>query len=401
MFTAFVSLQKTINPRLVAFFLVAALFALPLSSTGKSIAFAAAMFCIVASLDYLDDLRKALLTPWSLAAIGLFLLAVLGLCWSPASWSERLLVIEKYSKLLYLPFLAVGFRDSRVRTWALHAFLLAMLVTCLVSVFKSWFPDAAAKMFVLSDPGDVFRNHIMTSYMMAFAIYLCATFQLAQQKPSLRWGYRLLESVLTAQLLLINTGRTGEVIYFILMGLWLLQHRFAWRQMLFRAVLLVVLALNALLYSPVVKQNIENTKEDLQRYGQQDKNTDIGYRLQFHDYAHRLYLRHPVRGNGTASFTHLYAAENPVPAWSRRLLEPHSQYWLVASEWGALGMVALLAFLAILAGSARRLKQQRPMAVAVLLSFMACNVTDSFLFYSGTGYFFIGMMALCFGEFFG
>ena len=79
-------------------------------------------------------------------------------------------------------------------------------------------------------------------------------------------------------------------------------------------------------------------------------------------------------------------------------MEPHSQYWLVASEFGLLGCFALALFLASLFVSSWRLTSLRPVALAVLLPFLAGNLSDSLLYYSGTGYFFILFMALCFGS---
>ncbi len=103
-------------------------------------------------------------------------------------------------------------------------------------------------------------------------------------------------------------------------------------------------------------------------------------------------------GNGSASFQYLYHEENPIPARGRELLEPHSQYWLIAAEWGILGLAALTFFFAGLWIACWRLKTMRPLAMAIFLPFVLACYTDSLLLYSGTGYFFLMMMALCLGE---
>ena len=79
-------------------------------------------------------------------------------------------------------------------------------------------------------------------------------------------------------------------------------------------------------------------------------------------------------------------------------MEPHSQYWLIASEFGLLGCISFVFFLGCLIGASLRLKTLKPLAFAVLLPFIAGCWSDSLLFYSGTGYFFILFMALCLGE---
>lgn len=128
------------------------------------------------------------------------------------------------------------------------------------------------------------------------------------------------------------------------------------------------------------------------------KDTSVGYRLQFHNFAKQLFKQHPLFGNGTAGFTYSFKLHKPVPSWDRRLLEPHSQYWLIAVEFGVAGILLFGAFYLSLISVANRLKEYRFTALALLLVFAVGNISDSLLFYSGSGYFFIAFMALCLGE---
>ncbi len=376
----------------VAFFLAACLFAIPLSSTAKSIFAVIALVLIVASPVYRQDLLATISKPWCQAAIVLFLMAVMASIWSPGTWHERLTAIEKYSKLLYLPILVAGFQDSRARSMGLHGFLCAMVVTSLVSIlaFIGVIPlhDAEA--------GGLFRNHIMTGYMMAFAAYL-SSFLWMRKTGKTRIIYGLLTVLFSYHVLFINNGRTGYVVYLLLMVLLMLQS-FSWRQALLGSVLGCVLVSVTCYFSPVMLTAVQVAINDCKLYANNEKDTSLGYRLQFHDYAYNLMKRHPWFGNGTAAFTHLYHEENPIPTRGDRLLEPHSQYWLVASEFGVIGVLALFFFFGSLLVASRTLSTLKPLALAVLLPFIAGNLSDSLLFYSGTGYFFILFMALCLGE---
>ncbi len=129
-----------------------------------------------------------------------------------------------------------------------------------------------------------------------------------------------------------------------------------------------------------------------------DKNPSVGYRLQFHDFANDLFNRHPIKGNGTGSFTALFRMEKPVPSWNRTLLEPHRQYWLVASEFGILGLISLFFLFGSLFWASWQLTAMRSIAITSLVIFLVGNLTDSLLFYSGSGYFFIMCMALSLGS---
>lgn len=387
------SISRGLNPQAwVAFFLGASLLATPLSSTAKSVFIVLAISLIIVLPTYRRDLLNTLSQSWCIAAIGFFLIALLACAWSPATLSEKWLEVEKYSKLLYLPVLVVGFRDATARRLGLHGFLLAMIITCIASALFS----LGLFMSRHVEAGGMFRNHIMTGYMMAFAAYLSSLLFL-QQKGKARIGYGLLVVLFSYHVLFVNNGRTGYVIYLMLMGLLMVQW-FSWRQALAGIILGCSLFTLSYYQSPVMRLGIESAVTECKQYSKNEKDTSIGFRLQFHDYAKQLFMRHPWLGNGTASFTHIYQVEKPFPAWGHKLLEPHSQYWLVASEYGVLGCLVLAFFFGSLVLTSFRLKLLKPLAFAVLLPFMVGNLSDSLLFYSGTGYFFILFMALCLGE---
>lgn len=383
--------QKIPVQRWVPLLLAATLLTLPMSSTAKSICLGLSVVTILLTPTYRADVVSLFSTKWFKAALLLFGIALVACLWSPASLSAKGFTIEKYSKLLYLPILVVGFQKNKTRQLGLHAFLLAMVVTSGLSILKF---HGFLQSFNF-DPDHVFRNHIMTGFMVAFAAYLSLLFSYRQQGYT-RLVYGLLAFVFTYQILFVSSGRTGYAIYLLLMSLLVLQ-LCTWRQAI--AGILLVGALFSISYfvSPVMKKRVDLSVQQIKGY-QHNKNTDIGLRLQFHDYAYKLFKRHPLFGNGTASFTYYFGIEKPVAFWSWRLLEPHSQYWLVAAEFGLLGITALFFFFISLIQASLRLDKMKVIAFAMLVPFMIGNLSDSLLFYSGSGYFFILFMALCLGE---
>lgn len=375
-------------------------FVTPLSSSAKSILISITVAVIITSPHHRRELVALFANPWYRTLPLLLLIALLGCLWSPASLSEKGLVLEKWSKLLYLPILIVAFQSEKTRRYSLQAFMAAMLLTCMVSLFILYTHDPeTAKM----DADGVFRNHIMTGMMMSFATYLAGLFFFREQ-GIMRVVYFVLGLLFSYQVLFINQGRMGYVLYFLLIGL-LITQVFNRRQMLAGFLSLGVIFSSCYLLSDTMQNGMHLIVDNVRSYEHnQDKNTSIGYRLQFHDYAHDLFKLHPIIGNGTGSFTYLFSVENPVPAWrlnpehSGRLLEPHSQYWLVAAEFGCLGLLSLALFYIGLCVTSYRLNAMRPIACALLLLFAVGNLSDSLLFYSGSGYFFILFLALCFSE---
>jgi O-antigen ligase len=370
------------------------LFILPISSSGKSILICLSLLAIILTPEYRQDIKSILTASYVVFPLALFFIVLLGCLWSPAVLKQQAFVVEKYSKFLYLPFLIVGFQSTRTRNWGLKAFILAMCFICLLSIVK-YYGFLQAFDF---NPDNIFRNHIMTGIMVAFAAYLSALF-ISNSSGFARIHYVLAVSLLSYQLLFINAGRTGYVIYFLLIFLLLIQIG-NWKKMIVGLLLVASVFVLSYLTSNVMQTRVNGAYQQLLDYKQNKKDTDIGMRLQFHAFAYHLFQRHPIIGNGTGSFTYYFAQEKPIPAWDRKLLEPHSQYWLVASELGLLGITVLFIVFLSLFSAARKLLVMQPVAIAILSTFILGNLSDSLLFYSGTGYLFILIMSLCLGELF-
>lgn len=378
--------------QLVPLLLALTLFVLPLSSSAKSICLSLSVVVILLIPSYRAEISDLLTKDWCRAAIILTCLALIACLWSPASFSEKMLILEKYSKFLYLPILVAGFRSEKTRNLGLHAFLLAMLLTSTIAVlrYRGFLPTFNI------NPDHIFRNHIMVGYMLDFAAYLAALFAYRQQGLQ-RFVYSLLFLLFSYHALFINGGRMGYIAYFLLMSLLILEIC-SWR--LAMAGFIMICATFFMIYnqSQFMKDRLSLAVTEVKHYQQNDKDTPVGYRLQFYQFAYQLFNKHPLVGNGTGSFTYYFRTLNPVPSWLNRLLEPHNQYFFVATEFGLVGVLILLAFFFSLIKASWRLDKMRPIAFAMLACFLLGNLTDSLLLYSGSGYFFILFMALCLGE---
>lgn len=391
-------MKATVNlESLLSFFLLATLFVLPLSSTGKSICIAASLGLIFFIPAYRKEAITIMNQPWCKWGIALFAFSILACWWSPASLKEEILVIEKYSKLIYLPFLVAGFRKKSVRLGAIHAFLGAMVLISVIATLK--YHGYLESIHV--NPESIFRNHIITSFMMAFGAYLAAVLFVQRKEASawVKFSYPLLVLLFTYYLFFINSGRTGYAMYFLLANLFTLQF-YSWKRMIIGFFMTTIFFGAVYFTSNAMQQSVQSTSNELTAYEANHKDTSIGFRLQFHDFAKALFARHPLIGNGTGSFTYYFDVLNPVPAWGKGhvLLEPHSQYWLVASEFGLVGLgILFLFFLALLRALWSR-EGLKPVGLGLLIPFLLGNLSDSLLFYSGSGYLFLLFMAIVLAD---
>ncbi|OGV34547.1 MAG: hypothetical protein A3E88_01960 [Legionellales bacterium RIFCSPHIGHO2_12_FULL_35_11] len=390
--------QKISFDNALHFCLVGLFFATPISSSAKSIFLISSVIIIILNPVTRDILNSLVRQKYFISIVLLVLFAGLAAFWSPASMPEKLLVLEKWSKLLYLPILVAGLYNLKTRSSAVNAFLVAMFLTCLLSIYM----HLTGKWQVGKITADsVFRNHIMTGIMMAFATYLSGIMFL-QAKNYQRLYFLVLTALFSYQILFINQSRTGYAIYFLLMSLLVVQ-KLKFRDAILGLMSLCLIFGASLFFSATLASRVGLVYQEIANYNK-DKNSPIGYRIQFHQFAENLMQRHPIIGNGTGSFTYLFKNENPVPAWtsdpthSGKLLEPHSQYWFVAAELGGIGILLFGIFYFELLFRFWRLGNMAPVAISLFLVLIAGNFTDSLLFYSGSGYFFLMFFALFLSE---
>lgn len=370
--------------------LFALLFFIPLSSSLKSIALVVSIGLLLFLKLNQSSLRYILRQPWVWFIIALFSIVVISCLWSPAPWAEQAFVVEKYSKLLWLPLLMLGFTEAKTRDIGLHVFIASMLVTALVA-----FAIELGWVHSILPSGSVFRNHIITGHMMSFACYLVGNFAIKNREK--RWIYLSLFVIFSYEVLFISQGRTGYVIYFVLMALLMLQLFKKWHLLVAFGVLCLFGAFTYH-YSSIMQERVDWIYKDVKGIQQGHKDSSLGFRYQFQKFAYALFKESPVIGHGSGALTYYFDERQPIPAWGKQLREPHNQYWLIAAEYGVVGMILYLGLLVSLGLACLRLKKMQPLGIALLIPFIIGNFSDSLLFYSGCGYFFLTLMALCLGE---
>lgn len=381
---------------IVSFFLVLFVFCIPISASLKSIS---SVFCLTAILfipHYRKHLFDAFNTLWARVGLIFFAYVVLACFWSDAPFSMRLSMTDKYLKLIYLPIFAVGFINPKTRRWAFNAYFAIMIVTCFVSFLKQ-------KGFVtinnMEDTGEVFHNHIATGFMVALAVYFAGILSFEAHLNKWVRAYYLFMVVLGSyQIFFLNTGRTGYVVYGLLISLLLVQKLPLKKAMIGFTLFCAAIGL-IYLASPLMQVRTAALISDIKFLQQHEENTSLGFRVQFHDYAHSLFNQHPLIGVGTGAFKYSYARDQPVPAWDRKLNDPHSQYWLTLSEHGIIGITLLLLFIGTLFITIFQLtKETRPIPLGILVAFCFGGFTDSILCFSTVGTLLIVFCALGFSE---
>ena len=385
--------KKYLMANVLPTLLIIMLCLLPLNVECRKILLLTITALILLLPEYWNSLRRVFYTPWVLSALGLFGLSLIACLWSYGDLETRGFVLEKYNKLLLLPILIVGFRERWIRYMSLYGFLITMMINCIASILQYYelFPVFSHTI------NGLFYDHVTTGFMMAFAAYLAAALGFKKSRKFtwylVHFGFMVIYSY---QILFINDGRTGYVIYLFLGILFFIQYC-TWRQTIIGLPCFLLIFSLSYFHSPIMQQRTNDLISENNSHQLGKKNTSTSYRLQAYSYSWQLIKRHPLLGNGTGSF--MYLARKKYPMTDNNMLEPHNQYCFATVELGVVGLSVLLTFFGTLLWGCYYLQEMRLLAIATILSFMLGNLIDSLLYFSGTGYFFISMMALYFGEY--
>jgi O-antigen ligase len=326
----------------------------------------------------------------------LFGVFIIGALYSRAPRADSLWMVQKMGKLLYIPFLLPIMQEKKWRRAALLAFLSAMLLTFGLSLLKVYggVPIGVDERFTTAC---VFKDHIFTNLMMAFASFMVAHYCLNQTNILMRVLLGILLIGLVFYVLFMSAGRSGYVVF---VALWLL---LGLQKASFKGLAIGLLGLLMLLSFAYVKSDAFQGRllvitKNVAEYHVGNVATSVGERLEFLNQTWQLSKQRPWFGYGTGSFKGVYqthAAENHL----RTTDNPHNEYLHILFQLGIFGLAAFLGlffFLSqwtfLLSGLEKWFAQGMIVAMAV-----GC-FANSWLMDFTSGYFFVFIIACCFGA---
>lgn len=389
--TKILSLKNNLRQLSQIFAIITAI-ALPLSTSALEIFFIASVACCILAGDWKKHHKVLKENPMALLFVIFFALFVVGISYSVAPWSDVIHTLIKYSKYPLGFFLFSIFSDKKTRYYTVVAFLSAATLTLIFSYIKFFGWDIVHR---FQDDSGVFKDHIFTGFLLAFISYAYILLAFSDKKK--RLFFIILFLIASFNVLFINIGRSGYVVYFSLLLL-LCWQKFSWKGLSLALLLSVFLLGSVWSLSSNFKERFFSVHTEIQEYHKGNEDTSTGLRLSFYRNSLQLFFKHPWIGTGTGSFVKVYPSVTKEGEGLTK--NPHNEYLNIIVQFGFLGFMVLLAlFIRHWQQSFRLSEVEKNFAQAVLVSIAVGCLFNSWLMDVTQGTFYVFFTALLFSHF--
>ena len=383
--------------RWCAIWIVAVAASVPLGSATTNVLGGCLLVTLLAAGGYADHWRRWRAHPFALATLVLFAVIFLGVSYSNAPFDEIRRSLTKYSRLLYAPIAIVFLTDDRWRRRALLAWIAAMLLTLALSYLHALWAFPLARATREHEQGDhyIFKHHITQNVMMsvfavaAFAegwrLRLAALAGGAAAGQTRRFWFWIAVAVAAAiNVLFFVLGRAGYLTLLVNLVVVALVAFVAARdrRLMLVAASFVTVAVLAAAESDSVQQRLHVAISEVESSQERGITTSIGQRIEYASKSIELIKARPILGWGTGSYAMEYCRIAKSPEWCKLgAYNPHNQFLFFAAQFGLLGVVALLAWLATAGLAIRRMPlPEKMLGFALLATLVVHSLLDSPLY---------------------
>ncbi len=378
--------DRLINAGLVS--ILATCFFIPLSTSLMGLFAVLTLVFWIGSGRVLDYPRLILRNPVVFLSSLLFLLFALGLLYTPVPFREAVQTLTKYRGLLFIAaVIALLEGNDEYIAKAENSFVTGSIILMLVSyaMYFSLIPSVKY--------GNSILFHITHSYFMALLGFW--SLQRAIDSKHYRYFWLGILVLTVVNIYYINPGRTGMIIFFLLVLLTIFQ-RLSPKNALI-GLLVLCAALAATYYSsPNLKSRTTAAISEIEHYHPEKSRTSLGQRFDWYYNSVELIETAPVFGHGTGSFSDLQSK-----LIKNRKTEPtdnpHNEYLFIGEQIGVFGLLVFIALLICQLVLANRMNlRQKYLVQGIVLAMAAGCTMNSFLFDSHQSHFYAFMSALYF-----
>ena len=362
-------------------------FCLPLSTSAVTILALLMVLLWLIEGRFREKWQEISTNPICMVVAAYFGALLLGLFWSNDP-QTGLDVIRNHWKIFLLPIFLTIMRWE-YRWWYVAGFIAGVSIK-MGSTYLVWL-----ELLQYADvtPQHLTRKtfHVVYNPMLALATYLLVHQILwGVVTREWRWFLSILAGLMVVNMFMTE-GRAGQLVFFVLLALLLMQyfHTYRFRAVLLSLILPVLVFMVGYQVSPVFHDRVEQAREEIAAF-QDNPATSVGQRLLWWQNSAKIISQSPWFGVGTGGFGAAYAAVNQE--WSPEMpvtVNPHNQYILVAVQLGGLGLCILLAFFWVpIVQSRQTADGWQRIRLAFPVFFLTIMLTESYLIVFETAFLF-------------
>ncbi len=341
----------------------------------------------IACIAYMDKRtwQQALANHTSIAIIIFVALSLCASLYSIGASKDIILALRKNARFLYFIFLLPLFVQAKWRQYANIFFLISVSISVVAAIIYTW---------------TFFKDPIFTSLFVSFAIFMCA--HLCCDFKQYNKFTLPLAVFLTFYLFFIGTGRVGQLLFFVLMPLFIYQRvQFTWRNLWPFVMMLAVLCIAVVTLPSSFLLRQTKAIGEIKQYmhtpeAQVNHESSLGIRFTLAHNTWQLITQKPFWGWGSGAFRQAYAQhafESSVKEVTRT--NPHNQYLLT---WLELGIPGLLVMLGLFVTLWRQFAAMHTidgyLGMGLLVSIILGCTMNSWLLDVTSAFFFITMAAV-------
>ena len=345
-----------------------------------------------------------------IASIVFYCIHVIGILWTEdLQWGLHILHKMWYF-LLLLPVLFTIVNKEYTKYY-IYAFLLAIALTEILS-YLIWFEIIPPfKNAISSSNPTPFMSHISFNPFLAFAIYLVIHEILFNKElKKLMLGLYSFFSVALVFNMFITGGRAGQVVFFVMIMILIIQYFKGQRIKALIAILILLPGIFFIAYqaSPLFNQRIYLAINEIVNYDvesvayNQSVNSTVGARILFALNSWEIIKENALLGVGTGDFPNEYkkisVTNSPMAPYATN---PHNMYILITTQLGLIGLISMLSILYYeiklsFYASNRFFKH---IGIALPLMFLVIMLSDSYLLGHYTTLMFVFFSAFLYKDF--
>jgi len=363
------------------FFIILTCFFIPLSTSIMGLSASLVVLFWILSGRFFQLPQLLMNSPVSFISLLLFLLFVIGLIYTPVNLEEAFHTLMKYRELLFIPAVISLMRGNRKGIQTAEDAFVAGLIILMVISFGIAFSIIPTQKY-----GNSIVYHITHSFFMAVLAFYSAHRTFESKQYQFFWLFIFILAM--GNLIFISPGRTGMLIFVLLMLLFIIQ-RFSWKQKLIGLLILSSLFSTAYFTSENVSKRLNSAWEEIYNYYDRGKNhTSLGMRLDWYNISLKLIEEKPIFGHGTGSFV-IVRKKVVESEKTRRTDNPHNEYLFIGVQLGCVGLITfVLLFIVQWLRSYNLSTRNKWLVQGIILSMAGGCIMNSFLFDTHQGHYF-------------